>query len=316
MRNNQREYEHLSFPVECKFIKADDDINGGVIEGHASVFGNVDLGNDVVIKGAFKKTIRDRVKSGMVKFLAGHDMFNPQSLLGTVISAKEDDSGLFFKAVLSKAPSVQDIKTKMEEGHLQSLSFGFDVIKHSFEKIKGQTIRKLEELKLWEISVVGFPMNERAMIDSVKYLSIPFQNLPIAPADTSWDRDGAEVRVKRWAGNSTQKQSMAYINRLDTGELHLPIADVIGKELMVIPAAIDNVLENFSGEDNKSLLDHVNKYKTQFDSEIKPGKPLDDDGNSNPSIAEPDSPLTFEAIRINAKAKIGLLELNEKVNND
>ena len=45
---------------EFKVTEADSSDDVGVIEGYASTFGNVDLGNDIVEKGAFKKTIKDQ----------------------------------------------------------------------------------------------------------------------------------------------------------------------------------------------------------------------------------------------------------------
>src|SRR5215468_7890967 len=48
-------HDHLTVPVEWKTTAG----TAGELEGYASVFGNVDLGGDVVVPGAFKKTLND-----------------------------------------------------------------------------------------------------------------------------------------------------------------------------------------------------------------------------------------------------------------
>ena len=43
---------------ECKIKTLKED--NGIFEGYASTFGNVDKGNDIVVNGAFKKSLRRR----------------------------------------------------------------------------------------------------------------------------------------------------------------------------------------------------------------------------------------------------------------
>src|SRR5260221_271047 len=52
--------EHMIVPVEWKAVSAG---GPGELEGYASVFGNVDQDGDVVLPGAFKKTLSDWSKS-------------------------------------------------------------------------------------------------------------------------------------------------------------------------------------------------------------------------------------------------------------
>lgn len=155
--------ERINVPIEWK--AADD----GTLEGWASTFGNVDLGADVVVKGAFKATIPD-VKANGIPLLADH-VASTASVLGTIYDAEETDKGLRIKARFSSAPSAQDVRTKLVEGHLKSLSIGYEATKYSFAEVDGKTVRNLEEVKLWETSVVVFPMNPQATISRVKSLA-------------------------------------------------------------------------------------------------------------------------------------------------
>lgn len=153
--------ERLVVPIEWK--AADDD---QTLEGYASTFGNVDLGGDVVVKGAFKKTIAN-IKANGIPLLADH-IPSTASVLGTIFDAEERAKGLWIKARLSKAPSAQDTRTKLLEGHLNKMSIGYETMDHAFEDRDGQRVRMLKELKLWESSVVVIPMNPEAAIARVK----------------------------------------------------------------------------------------------------------------------------------------------------
>lgn len=158
--------DRLSVPIEWK--AADD----GTLEGWASTFGNVDLGDDVVTQGAFKTTIPD-IKANGIPLLADH-VASTASVLGTIFDAEEvtkgPKKGLRIKARFSAAPSAQDVRTKLVEGHLKSLSIGYSATKYSFSEVDGKTVRNLDEIKLWETSVVVFPMNTEATISRVKSL--------------------------------------------------------------------------------------------------------------------------------------------------
>jgi HK97 family phage prohead protease len=64
---------------------------------------------------------------------------------------------------------LEDPQARIALAHLKArtikgLSIGYDTIKDSIEN----GVRHLKELRLWEVSVVSFPMNEAAMVTSVK----------------------------------------------------------------------------------------------------------------------------------------------------
>lgn len=149
--------------LEARKVKADE---GQYLEGYASTFGNVDLGGDVVVKGAFTKTIAN-IKANGIPLLADH-MPTVQSVLGTIFDAKQDAHGLKIKALFSTAPSAQDAYIKGTEGHLSKMSIGYEPMDYAYEDREGMRVRLLKEIKLWECSVVVFPMNPEAVIDRVK----------------------------------------------------------------------------------------------------------------------------------------------------
>jgi HK97 family phage prohead protease len=154
--------EHMVVPIEWKA----DDSDQNTLVGYASTFGNVDLGGDVVVKGAFDKTI-ENIKVNGIPLLADH-MPSTASVLGTIYDAEPDEKGLRIWARISKAPSAQDTAVKLREGHLSKMSIGYETMDDAWEDKDGQRVRLLKEIKLWETSVVVFPMNPKATITRVK----------------------------------------------------------------------------------------------------------------------------------------------------
>ena len=167
--NKAQEARHSSFFCDAVF-KASDEEN--IIEGIASTF-KEDLEGDIIHPGSFTKTLKERVPAGRVPFFNSHRN-TCEAVLGTVISAKETPEGLFFRAKLSLAASVQDIKAKMIEGHLKFLSIGFQTLKQDFTEavVHGRRVftRHIREVRLWEISLVPIPVNEGTGITHIKGL--------------------------------------------------------------------------------------------------------------------------------------------------
>ena len=142
------------------------DPEGRTITGMASTFGNVDHTDDIIHSGAFTKTIAERGNN--VKLLWGHDINEP---LGKITELQEQTDGLFMKAVISDTSRGRDALALLQDGAMDGLSIGFTPVKGGtkYKKDKsGNTIRHLNEIKLYEISLVSFPANEDARITSLK----------------------------------------------------------------------------------------------------------------------------------------------------
>jgi hypothetical protein len=65
-------------------------------------------------------------------------------------------------------PTAQKAYRKMRQKLVKGLSIGFIAIKRKFDEEAGRYIRRIQELKLMEVSVVTFPMLPSAQITSVK----------------------------------------------------------------------------------------------------------------------------------------------------
>lgn len=148
----------LDVPFE---VKAADD--RGNFEGYASVFNNVDLGDDIILPGAFVKVKTTR--AGRLKLALFHDLTR---LIGSA-DFKQDDHGLFIKGQVNLNVSyARDAYELMKDGTLDSMSIGFNTITAAYEERSGRTVRLIKEAELWEGSIVPFGMNPEAQVTTVK----------------------------------------------------------------------------------------------------------------------------------------------------
>jgi HK97 family phage prohead protease len=57
---------------------------------------------------------------------------------------------------------------KLKRRLVKGLSIGFQTVKSTYEEVEGRMVRHIGELKLWEVSVVTFPMLPDAQVTRVK----------------------------------------------------------------------------------------------------------------------------------------------------
>ena len=136
-----------------------DDIAGRVFSGYASTF-DVDLGGDIITPGAFKKTIEGR--QDKIKVLWQHS-----EPIGRSMRLYEDSIGLFVEGKVSKTRLGDEAIELMRDKVVNQMSIGFTIPAGKSE-MSDDGLRIIREVKLFEFSPVTFPMNENAIITSVK----------------------------------------------------------------------------------------------------------------------------------------------------
>jgi len=134
----------------------------GHFAGYASIFGQLDSYGDIVDKGAFKKTIKDRKR---VKLFWSHDAFIPA--IGYVELA-EDDKGLKVTdgQLYLDIDRAREAYINMKNETLDGLSIGYNVIKESTDRATNE--RHLKEVVLWEVSLCNFQACPGAVITDIK----------------------------------------------------------------------------------------------------------------------------------------------------
>ena len=166
MDSKEVEKESIEIKSSIKAYNDDEeDKNYGTFEGYGSVFGNKDLGNDVIEAGAFTKSLKRR-KPQNVKLLYQHKSDMP---IGVFDEIREDDHGLVVKGRLAlKTQAGAEAYELLKMGALDGLSIGFRVNPKEVSYDKRGNKRIIKEVDLMEVSLVTFPMNPQATVRSVK----------------------------------------------------------------------------------------------------------------------------------------------------
>lgn len=151
------------FDIKAGSMKAD-----GTFAGHGSIFGELDSYRDIVMPGAFAKSLSGYESRGRkVPMLWQHDSRQP---IGVYTTIKEDDIGLYVEGQINmKVVKGQEAHALMEQGALSGLSIGYNTVRDEWDE-KAMT-RKLFEVDLWEVSPVTFPAGDTARISSVKSIA-------------------------------------------------------------------------------------------------------------------------------------------------
>lgn len=141
-------------------IKAIDD-EKGIFEGYASVFGERDAYGDVVVKGAFEKSLKE---NGMPVLLLQH---LSTQVGGIYLEAEERENGLYVKGQLNlEVQMAREYYALLKQGAIKGLSIGFYTIEDEYDR--DESIRYVKRVNLLEVSLVTFPANKLAQVESVK----------------------------------------------------------------------------------------------------------------------------------------------------
>jgi len=138
----------------------DIDEANGIVKGYGSVFNNIDSDNDIILAGAYTKTLNEN--GSRVRYCNQHRIDQP---LGKFTELREDGNGLYFVAEIPKTRLGEDVLLLMKNGVINENSVGIMPIVKSFRQ---DGVRELKEVKLYEISCVTLAANPLAMITDAK----------------------------------------------------------------------------------------------------------------------------------------------------
>jgi HK97 family phage prohead protease len=156
-------------PVYYKAWESQIEVNSRKVSGYLAAFGNKDSDSDVIVKGAFTKSLKDRgVGSSTARKIAyvyHHDMSRP---LGQFKLLVEDEKGLYFEAELDNIPLANDVLVQYKSGTLNQHSIGFRYIADKIDYSKDEDTYFIKELELFEGSVVTMGANENTPFTGFK----------------------------------------------------------------------------------------------------------------------------------------------------
>jgi len=254
----------------------------GTFEGYASIYNTVDLVGDVIVPGAFDRTLNH--KKGRVPFLLDHD----STKRAGAVFLSSDSKGLLVRGILNLnniygQMALADMKFYKEQEVPTGFSIGYDTVKEDWR----DGVRYLKELRLWEVSYVTFPAHPDAQIIDVKTV-VPYQDLPLADEGHAWDANAAVIRVRKWASSdgSGAKETMDWgkyqkafcwydaEDKENFGAYKLPIGDIVDDKLYAIPRGIFAVAAVLQGSrggvdipeaDQERIRANIEKYYHKMD---------------------------------------------------
>jgi HK97 family phage prohead protease len=156
-------YNYKSFNSEVKDV----DTKQGVVTGYFSAFGNVDSDGDIMMPGAFKRSIQDwgPEGKGRIKHLLNHD---PSKPLGKIQVLKEDEYGLYYESKVGKHNLGQDYIKMIESGLIAEHSIGFKTLREQ----KSGEANQIHEVMLFEgSSLTAWGANEATPLLGMKNMN-------------------------------------------------------------------------------------------------------------------------------------------------
>lgn len=156
-KNSLPDLDHAKLLFDVKMDEGQGDT--GTFSGFAST-SDLDRGGDIIVKGAFARTLGER--GADVKILWQHDMSKP---IGKPTKLEERDGGLYIEGKISDTMLGREAMTLLKDGVINAMSIGYSVKEADYND---HGVRVIEDLDLFEVSLVTFPMNEKARITGVK----------------------------------------------------------------------------------------------------------------------------------------------------
>lgn len=155
-------YKIKSHSLEIKDV----DAKSRKVAMYLAHFGNIDSDQDIIVKGAFSKSLQERgcesSSNRKIAFLRHHDW---KMQIGKFAELKEDDNGLYAVGELGSSTLGNDALCDYQDGIIREHSIGFKYISDKLKWIEDETKDAggywlVSEVALWEGSAVTFGANE------------------------------------------------------------------------------------------------------------------------------------------------------------
>ena len=153
-------YNYKSLGMEVKDV----DAKKGIVSGYFSAFGMVDSDGDIMMPGAFKRSIQDwgPEGKGRIKHLLNHD---PSKPLGKIMELNEDNYGLKYTSQIGTHSLGKDFVKMVESGLIAEHSIGFKILREQ----KSGDANQIHEVMLFEgSSLTAWGANENTPMIGMK----------------------------------------------------------------------------------------------------------------------------------------------------
>jgi HK97 family phage prohead protease len=156
-------------PIYYKSFDGQITVSSRKVSGYLASFNNKDADQDIILKGAFTKSLNERgvtsTTARKIAYLYQHDMSRP---IGRFTALAEDEKGLYFEAELDNIPLANDVLEQYKSGTLNQHSIGFRYIADKVDYSKSEDTYYIKEVDLFEGSVVTMGANENTPFVGLK----------------------------------------------------------------------------------------------------------------------------------------------------
>lgn len=161
-------------PARVKAAGEGDGLEAGQFTALVSVFGNKDSVGDVVMPGAFTKTLADwEAKGDPIPVIWSHDWGDPFSHIGHVVKAEETPDGLQVTGQIDMDnPKAEQVYRLLKGRRVTQFSFAYDIEDGAPSEHDGTDAFELKELKLHEVGPTLVGANQETELLAAKSRAI------------------------------------------------------------------------------------------------------------------------------------------------
>lgn len=177
-----------AFPAHVKAAGEQDGLAAGQFEAIVSVFGNVDHGGDVVLPGAFSRSLAEWKAAGdPIPVIWSHQIGDPDSHIGVVLDAAEllagderlpeklrANGGLWVRGQLDlDEPRAAKVHRLLKGRRVKQFSFSYDIRDGALGERDGRDVYELRDLDLFEVGPTLLGMNAATDLVGAKTSTCP-----------------------------------------------------------------------------------------------------------------------------------------------
>ena len=148
-------HDQKDFQFEVKAVTEE-----GVFSGLAASYNSIDQGDDLIEPGAFTKTLR---QDGNTRpLLWQHASDKP---IGSITLTDSPEGLRCTGKLLMQIDDAKKAYVLLKNKIVKGLSIGFQSVSDGYVG----AVRHLKEIRLFEVSLVTFPMDQNAIVEAVKH---------------------------------------------------------------------------------------------------------------------------------------------------
>lgn len=200
----------------------DVDTTGRRVQFYVAAYGNVDSHGDVILPGAFTKTLRENGPTAAANSLVHLKDHNTAFPLGPVEEADDRTDGLVLTSRVSKTSYGSDVLALEADGVYQH-SIGYRTVKQQKSTLGHN---ELMELRLFEGSSVVFASNPNTPTLGIKGLAVEEQ-------ETVLMKQLGTLEKHLRTGNLTDETCQLLV--IQTLQIKQAISDLLAQSLMPTP---------------------------------------------------------------------------------